>query len=76
MYQPAERVPRDNFGGVDPFMPSTRLRLQDLDNLVYPNTSATVSMRVPLPIFCKAGRCPKMLMRYSLYWRQYLMLKE
>jgi hypothetical protein len=45
-----ERVPRDNFGVVDPFMLSTGLRLQDLDNLVYPSTSATVSMRVPLPI--------------------------
>src|SRR5262245_18553960 len=29
-------------------------------------------MRVPLPISCRAGRCPKVLMRYSLYWRQYL----
>src|SRR5262249_25452583 len=29
MYQPAERVPRDNFGIVGPFMLSTGLRLQD-----------------------------------------------
>jgi hypothetical protein len=40
-YQPAGRVERDKFGVVGPFTLSTGLRLQDLDNLVYPNTSAT-----------------------------------
>jgi hypothetical protein len=39
-YRPAERVPRDKFGVVGPFRLSTGLRLQDLDNLVYPSTSA------------------------------------
>jgi len=37
---------------------------------------AIKAMRMPLPISCGAGRCPKVLMQYSLYWRQYLMLKE
>ena len=40
-YQPAGRVPRDKFGVVGPFMLSGGLRLQDLDNLVYPSTSAS-----------------------------------
>jgi hypothetical protein len=37
-YQPATRVPRDKFGVVGPFMPNG-LKLQDLDNLVFPGTS-------------------------------------
>src|SRR5215471_6358128 len=41
VYLPAGRVERDNFGVVGPFTLSSGLRLQDLDNLVYPNTSAT-----------------------------------
>jgi hypothetical protein len=40
-YQPAARIKRNNFGMVGPFMLSTGLRLQDLDNLVYPGTSAS-----------------------------------
>jgi hypothetical protein len=40
-YLPAERVRRDKFGVVGPFKLSTGLRLQDLDNLVYPSTSAS-----------------------------------
>lgn len=40
MYQPAGRVKRDKFGVVGPFSLSKGLGLQDLDNLVYPNTSA------------------------------------
>jgi hypothetical protein len=39
-YTPAERVKRDKFGVVGPFKLSAGLRLQDLDNLVYPSTSA------------------------------------
>ena len=38
VYQPAGRVTRDKFGVVGPFTLSTGLRLQDLDNLVYPGT--------------------------------------
>jgi hypothetical protein len=40
-YKPAERVKRDNFGVVGPFTLSNGLQLQDLDNLVYPSTSAS-----------------------------------
>jgi len=40
LYQPVGRVTRDKFGVVGPFTLSGGLRLQDLDNLVYPNTSA------------------------------------
>jgi len=40
-YQPAGRVNRDQFGVVGPFTLSTGLQLQDLDNLVFPGTSAT-----------------------------------
>jgi hypothetical protein len=40
-YQPAERVRRDKFGVVGPFMLSGGLRLQNLDNLVFPGTTAT-----------------------------------
>src|SRR5690242_18073547 len=40
-YVPAERVKRDKFGVVGPFMLSNGLQLQDLDNLVYPSTSAS-----------------------------------
>jgi len=40
-YQPAGRVPRDKFGVVGPFTLSGGLRLQDLDNLVYPSISAS-----------------------------------
>jgi hypothetical protein len=39
-YQPAGRVKRDKFGVVGPFTLSTGLQLQDLNNLVYPNTKA------------------------------------
>jgi hypothetical protein len=39
-YQPAGRIKRDKFGVVGPFTLSTGLRLRDLDNLVYPNTTA------------------------------------
>src|SRR5262245_3114008 len=43
-YLPAERVQRDNFGVVGPFMLSGGLRLQDLNNLVYPSTTDTDKM--------------------------------
>jgi len=39
-YKPAERVKRHKFGVVGPFMLSTGLKLSDLDNLVYPGTTA------------------------------------
>src|SRR6266446_5953810 len=39
LYEPAGRVPRDKFGVVSSFMPNG-LKLQDLDALVYPGTSA------------------------------------
>jgi hypothetical protein len=41
VYQPAGRVKRDKFGVVGPFTLSTGLRLQDLDNLVFPDASAS-----------------------------------
>ena len=40
VYQPAGRVTRDKFGVVGPFTLSGGLQLQDLDNLVFPGTSA------------------------------------
>jgi Di-haem oxidoreductase, putative peroxidase len=40
-YRPAQRVRRDKFGVVGPFMLSNGLQLKDLDNLVYPGTSAS-----------------------------------
>jgi hypothetical protein len=55
---------------------SGRLGLGSLQVASSQTRTCEVSMRVPLPISCRAGRCPKVLMRYSLYWRQYLTLKE
>lgn len=40
-YQPAARIKRRNFGVVGPFTLGTGLQLKDLDNLVYPGTSAS-----------------------------------
>jgi hypothetical protein len=43
LYKPAERVKRDQFGVVGPFTLSSGLRLQDVNNLVYPSTSTSAT---------------------------------